>query len=484
MKVLENLEPKAVWSIFEEICSVPRPSKREEKIEKYLMDFAAKHGLEAKMDETGNVLIKGKATPGMENRPTVVLQAHIDMVCEKNASKVHDFDKDPIEPIIDGEWVKANGTTLGADDGMGMAAALAVLTDKSVEHGPIEALFTVDEETGLTGANGVKAGFFTGKILLNLDSEDENVIFIGCAGGMDTVIEYKYETEAVKPSDFAVAISVRGLKGGHSGDEIDKGRANAIKLLSIFLWNAAKKYNARIVEIKGGNLRNAIPREADAVIVLDSKYKEDIRVDLNCYSAEEARVWAVTDGGVKLDLQSATLPAKAMTYDCTMKLLNALYACPHGVHSMSFKMPGLVETSTNLASIKHIEGDKIYIQTSQRSAIASEKMQMADMVEAAFNLIGADVKHGDGYPGWEPNPDSPLLKVVVDAYKRLNNSDPVVRSIHAGLECGLFLEKYPDMDMISCGPTLNGVHSPDERCHIPSVARWYKLIQEVLKAIK
>ena len=481
MGTLENLKPEAVWSIFDEICKVPRPSKREGKIMAYLLEFAERHGLEAKKDKLGNVLILGKATAGMEDRPTVVLQAHMDMVCEKNADTVHDFDKDPIVPVIDGDWLKASGTTLGADDGIGMAAALAVLTDKTVEHGPIEALFTVDEETGLTGAFGIETGFFSGKQLLNLDSEEENVIYIGCAGGMDTVINYNYTKAPVAASDFCVNITVRGLKGGHSGSEINVGRANAIKLLTSLLWSLAKKYGARIVSISGGNLRNAIPREAEATIVFNSRFKENVRVDLNCYAAECERVWSVTDSGVRIDLDSETVPAESMTPDSTMAILNALYACPHGVQSMSFKMPGLVESSTNLASIKMVEGDKVMVQTSQRSAVDSLKKNVANSVAAAFAMIGAEIRQGEGYPGWEPNPDSPLLKKVVAAAKKVYGEDPDVCSIHAGLECGLFLEKYPDMDMISCGPTLSGVHSPDEKCNIPSVARWYDFIKEVLK---
>ena len=485
MGVLENLEPKKVWTIFEQICQVPHPSKKEGKIIEFLMNFAAENGLEAKKDELGNILMIGEATPGYENLPTVVLQAHMDMVCEKNNDTVHDFDNDPIVPWIDGDWVRAKGTTLGADDGMGVAAALAILTDKSVAHGKIEALFTVDEETCLTGAYGLKSGFFTGKKLLNLDSEDEDIIFIGCAGGMDTVVTYPFQTEAVAPGQFAVNVSVRGLQGGHSGGEIDKGRSNALKVLANFLWECAKNYNAKIATISGGNLRNAIPREADAVIVFDAKYKEDVRVAVNCYSAECASVCALTDPGVKVDIESVEVPAESMTAKCTIDLVNALLACPHGVQTMSAKMPGLVESSTNLASIKVIEGNKVYIQTSQRSAIDSQKKEIARAVGAAFEIIGAEVKHGDGYPGWDPNPNSELLKAVVESFKNVyNGEEPVVTAIHAGLECGLFLEKYPGMDMISTGPTLAGVHSPDEKCYIPSVERWYNFLKEVLVNIK
>ena len=489
MGVLENLEPKKVWTIFEQICQVPHPSKKEGKIIEFLMNFAAENGLEAKKDELGNILMIGEATPGYENIPTVVLQAHMDMVCEKNNDTVHDFDNDPIVPWIDGDWVRAKGTTLGADDGMGVAAALAILTDKSVAHGKIEALFTVDEETGLTGAYGLQPGFFTGKKLLNLDSEDEDIIFIGCSGGMDTVITYPFQTEPVAEGQFAVNVSVRGLQGGHSGGEIDKGRSNALKVIAGFLWECAKEYGAKIATISGGNLRNAIPREADAVIVFDSKYKEDVRIAVNHYNASCASVCATlcapTDPGINVDVQSVDVPTESMTAKCTIDLVNALLACPHGVQSMSSSMPGLVESSTNLASIKIIEDNKAYIQTSQRSAIDFQKKLIARCVGAAFEIIGAEVQHGDGYPGWEPNPNSELLKAVVESYKKVyNGKSPQVTAIHAGLECGLFLEKYPGMDMISTGPTLAGVHSPDEKCYIPSVERWYNFLKEVLVNIK
>ena len=483
MEIFKGLQPELVWSYFEEICKIPRPSKKEEKIAAWLMEFAKKHQLEARQDEAGNVLITKPATPGKEQTPGVVLQAHMDMVCEKNADTVHDFDKDPIKPYIDGEWVKAKGTTLGADDGIGIAAALAVLTDENIQHGPLECLFTVDEETGLTGAFALQPGFFQGKILLNLDSEDEGEIFIGCAGGIDTVIRLPYRKMVLPAHKFAVQVKVKGLQGGHSGDDINKGRGNAIKILNRFLWDLNERYGLLVASLEGGNLRNAIAREANAVIVFDEVLKENIRVDFNMYAAEMEEVWKITEPGLQLELESVDLPGEVLTQEFTNKLLNALYACPHGVFAMSYRMPGMVETSTNLAAVKFIENDTILITTSQRSDVDSEKMNIAHMVAAVFRLIGAEVEHGEGYPGWAPNPESAILKIAVESYKQLFGYEPVVRFIHAGLECGLFLEKYPGMDMISFGPTLRGVHSPDEKVDIETVGKWWKHLVDILERL-
>lgn len=481
MEILKGLKPEALWGYFEEICQIPRPSRKEEKIGAWLMAFARQHGLEARQDEAGNVLISKPATAGKEQVPAVVLQAHMDMVCEKNSDSRHDFDRDPIEPYVDGEWVKAKGTTLGADDGIGMAAALAVLTSKEIQHGPVECLFTVDEETGLSGAFALKSGFFKGRILLNLDSEDEGEMFIGCAGGIDTVVRLPYERTVTPAGQFAVRITLKGLQGGHSGDDINKGRGNAIKILNRFLWDMNEKYGISVAVFEGGNLRNAIAREASAVIVFDTKFKENIRVDFNVYTAEMERVWKLTEPGLKMELESEDLPGEILTAASTAALLNALYACPHGVFAMSSRMPGMVETSTNLAAIRFIENNTILITTSQRSDVDSEKLNIAHMVAAVFRMAGAAVEHGEGYPGWAPNPDSAVLKVAVDSYKRLFGKEPVVRSIHAGLECGLFLEKYPGMDMISFGPTLRGVHSPDEKVHIGTVEKWWRHLTDILE---
>lgn len=482
--VFEGLKPQIVWNYFEEICRISRPSKREEKMAAYLLVFAEKHGLKARRDEAGNVLIKKAAVKGMERLPAIVLQSHMDMVCEKNSDTRHDFDKDPILPYIDGEWVKARGTTLGADDGIGMAAALAVLASDDLRHGPLECLFTVDEETGLTGAFALKPGFIEGRILLNLDSEDEGEIFIGCAGGIDTVVELPYETAACGNGLFAVEISVKGLQGGHSGDDINKGRGNAIKILNRFLWELNDKYTIRLVVSEGGNLRNAIAREARAVIVFEEKYKEQVRVDFNVYQVEMEEVWKLTEPGLRMELGSVEIPADAMTIGSSANFLNALYACPHGVFAMSYRMPGMVETSTNLASVRFVENKIVRITTSQRSDVNSEKFNMAHMVASVFRLAGADVVHGEGYPGWTPDPSSAILKTAVASYRRLFGKEPVVRSIHAGLECGLFLEKYPDMDMISFGPTLRGVHSPDEKVNIETVEMWWKHLVDILQNIE
>ena len=481
MEVLKGLKPEAVWTYFEEICQVPRPSRKEEKIGKWLMDFARKHNLEAKQDEAGNVLISRGATPGKENTPGIVLQAHMDMVCEKNSDTQHDFDKDPIQPYIDGEWVKAKGTTLGADDGIGVAAALAVLTSEEIQHGPIECLFTVDEETGLTGAFALKPGFFKSNILLNLDSEDEGEMFIGCAGGIDTVIRLPYQKVAAPAHQYCVKVSVKGLQGGHSGDDINKGRGNAIKILNRFVWEMNHKYGIQLVEFAGGNLRNAIAREANATFAFDESHKDEVRTAFESYAAEMNNVWSITEPGLKMEYATMDVPSELLTSESTTNLLNGLYACPHGVFSMSYRMPGMVETSTNLAAVKFVEDNTILITTSQRSDVDSEKMNIAQMVASAFRMAGAEVKHGEGYPGWAPNPNSNILKVVVESYKRLFGKEPIVRSIHAGLECGLFLEKYPGMDMVSFGPTLRGVHSPDEKVNIKTVEMWWSHLVDILE---
>jgi Xaa-His dipeptidase len=335
----------------------------------------------------------------------------------------------------------------------------------------------------LTGAFALQPGFFQGKILLNLDSEDEGEIFIGCAGGIDTVIRLPYRKMVLPAHKFAVQVKVKGLQGGHSGDDINKGRGNAIKILNRFLWDLNERYGLLVASLEGGNLRNAIAREANAVIVFDEVLKENIRVDFNMYAAEMEEVWKITEPGLQLELESVDLPGEVLTQEFTNKLLNALYACPHGVFAMSYRMPGMVETSTNLAAVKFIENDTILITTSQRSDVDSEKMNIAHMVAAVFRLIGAEVEHGEGYPGWAPNPESAILKIAVESYKQLFGYEPVVRSIHAGLECGLFLEKYPGMDMISFGPTLRGVHSPDEKVDIETVGKWWKHLVDILERL-
>lgn len=475
-----ELKPAGVFHYFDEICQVPRPSKKEEKMIAYLKAFGKKHKLETLVDEAGNVLIKKPATPGMENRKTVVLQSHIDMVCEKNNDVQHDFLTDPIETVIEGEWLKAKGTTLGADNGIGVATELAILADDSIQHGPLECLFTVDEETGLTGAFALKEGFMNGDILLNLDSEDEGELFIGCAGGIDSVAEFTYKEIDVPAGYFCCKVQVKGLKGGHSGGDIHLGLGNANKILNRFLSQTFQKYDMYLCEIDGGNLRNAIAREAHAVIAIPEDYKHDLRADLNIFAAEVQAEYAVVDPGLQLILESENTRAKAIDKDTTKRLLQSLYACPHGVYAMSQDIPGLVETSTNLASVKMKPGNIIRIETSQRSSTASSKQDIANMVRTVFDMGGAKVTFGDGYPGWKPNPHSEILEIAVESYKRLFGVDAKVKAIHAGLECGLFLDKYPALDMISFGPTLQGVHSPDERMLIPTVDKFWKHLLDIL----
>lgn len=478
-----ELKPSTVFHYFDEICQVPRPSKREEKIVEYLKEFGKKHNLETKTDEVGNVLIKKPATKGRERLETVVLQSHVDMVCEKNSDVQHDFLKDPIETYIDGAWLKAKGTTLGADNGIGVATSLAILAADNIEHGPLECLFTIDEETGLTGAFALKEGFMSGNILINLDSEDEGELFIGCAGGIDSVAEFIYETTRVPEDYFFFRVDVKGLTGGHSGDDIDKKRANANKILVRYLTRIARMTDMYLCEINGGNLRNAIPREAYAVCAVPMAEKENVRVELNIFAAEVEDEYAVSEPNMKLLLESEAPRREAIDRNTTARLLKALTAVHHGIYAMSQDIEGLVETSSNLASVKMVEGNIIRIATSQRSSILSSRNDMANTVGAVFELAGAKVTRSEGYPGWKPNPSSAILKVAVEAYKRLFGVEPKVKAIHAGLECGLFLEKYPSLDMVSFGPTLRGVHSPDERMLIPTVEKFWKHLLEVLANI-
>ena len=483
MKKLHILQPQPLWNYFEDICQVPRPSKKEEQIRQFLLDFAARNGLEAKTDEIGNVLILKPATSGKENVPTVILQAHMDMVCEKNSDKVFDFETDSIVPVIDGEWVKADGTTLGADDGIGVAAQLAVLTATDFAHGPIECLITVDEETGLSGAFALQPGFLSGKILLNLDSEDDGELFIGCAGGIDTIGTLTVEKEKTPGNSFAMKIMVRGLMGGHSGDDIHKGRGNAIKILTRFLWHAIRKFGVRVADFDGGNLRNAIAREASATVIVPNVQKEQLVAEINIFSADVEFEYERTEPSLVLDQSSTILPAKVMTQESQERLLNLLYACPHGVLEMSTRMKDMVETSTNLASVKPLDGGRVLITTSQRSEIGSRRYFASVMVRSVFELAGAEVKTSDGYPGWTPNPASKVLKTAVDSYVKLFGERPIVRSIHAGLECGLFLEKYPELDMVSFGPTIRGAHSPDERINIETVNKFWLHLIDILENI-
>ena len=482
MNTLTSLEPSTLWKYFEEICMIARPSKKEKKIIAWLENFSSEHSLSCRKDKAGNVLITKPASPGMENRKTVVLQSHMDMVCEKNSDVEHDFDNDPIIPLLKDEWVTARGTTLGADDGIGMAAQLALLDSDEIMHPEIECLFTVDEETGLSGAFALQPKFFNGDILINLDSEDEGELFIGCAGGVDTIITTDFETEPVPGSHTGFRVKVGGLLGGHSGDDIHKGRGNSNKILNRFLWNINNRFDMKLVSFDGGNLRNAIPREAEALF---SVHDDDIKAMEEYFESFSLMIsgeLSHTDPGIQLSLETASLPTAAMDEDAKTDLLYSLYACPNGVISYDQKIKNMVETSTNLASVK-FSGTRITITTSQRSSSDSAKTDIASMVESVFRLANANVKRTGGYPGWEPDTASQLLGICESAYKRLFGRQPLVRSIHAGLECGLFLEKYPELDMISFGPTIKGAHSPDERLHIESVTKFWDLLAEVLKNI-
>lgn len=484
MKTLEALTPQPLFNYFEEICQVPRPSKKEEKIRQYLLDFARKNKLEAHTDKIGNVLIKKPASNGMEQAPIVILQTHMDMVCEKNSDKEFDFDNDAIEPVIVDGWVKANGTTLGADCGIGIAAQLAVLSSKKLKHGPVECLITVDEETGLTGAFNLQPGFLSGSVLLNLDSEDEGELFIGCAGGIDTLATFHYQQKEPNKNAVALKVSVSGLLGGHSGDDIHKNRGNANKILNRFLWNWNQKFAIQLAEFNGGNLRNAIAREAYAILTVPPEKKDEILISFNKIASSLKDEFQFTEPKLAISCDKTELPEFVVDTDTQNKLLNAVYACPHGVLEMSSRMEGMVETSTNLASVKFIDNNKISVTTSQRSEIESRKYYAAETVKSVFNLAGATVKHSDGYPGWTPNPDSKVVKITVDSYKKLFGKEPIVRSIHAGLECGLFLKKYPGLDMVSFGPTIKGAHSPDERLDISTTEKFWIHLVDVLENIK
>ena len=477
-----DLQPSQVFKFFAEVNQVPRPSKKEEQMIAYLQQFAAQRNLACKVDETGNVLISKTATPGYENKETVILQSHMDMVCEKNRDVEFDFEKDAIQTWVDGEWMKAKGTTLGADDGIGVAMELALLDSNDIEHGPIECVFTRDEETGLSGAFGMQPGFMTGTKLLNLDSEDEGQIFVSCAGGCATTARFDFTPVEVPAGYFFFELKVKGLTGGHSGDDINKKRGNANKILVRFLYNCLQKYDLYLVDIQAGGLHNAIPREAAAWCAIPMKDKESVRVDWNLFAADVEEELSVTEKHMQFELQSDDARPAAIERSVAQRLIMSLQAVHNGVLSMSQDID-LVETSSNLASIHMVEGNKVMIKTSQRSSILSARHNMSNMIKATFELAGAHVEVGEGYPGWKMNPNSELLKVAVSTYKDLFHKEPQVLGIHAGLECGLFSEKYPGLDMISFGPTLRGVHSPDERLLIPTVAMVWNHLKAILKAI-
>jgi dipeptidase D len=481
MPELFDQNPSLVFKYFYELTRIPRPSKKEELVSEYVYQFGKKLGLESIKDELGNVIIRKPASRGFENLKSVVLQSHLDMVCEKNSDTLHDFEKDPINAFVDGEWIKARGTTLGADDGIGVAVQLAVLDSYDIAHGPIECLFTVDEETGLSGAFGLSDSVLKSRILINLDSEDWGEIFIGCAGGKDTKAEFKFMKENLPIGMKCFKINVSGLKGGHSGDEIHKGLGNAVKLLNRILWELTRDFNIRLSVIDAGNLRNAIAREGYATFAVSESNADKVIKRVTEFEKAVKNELSINAPDLKVEINSVQKLDYVIDNKTQLNLLYSLYACPHGVIAWSAAMPGLVETSTNLASVKTKE--TIIVGTSQRSSVDSSIIDVAYMVQSVFKLAGASVESGDGYPGWQPNLNSEILGIASSSFLKLFGQKPNVRAIHAGLECGLIGKKYPGMDMISYGPTVLGAHSPDERLNIKTTQHFWELTLDILKNI-
>jgi len=478
-----DLKPACVFEQFAKINEIQRPSKREEKMIDYLKNWGESHGLETKVDKTGNVLIKKPATPGYENLKTVIIQSHMDMVCDKLVDVEFDFDNDPIQTYVDGEWLKAKGTTLGADDGIGCAIELALLEADGVEHGPIECVFTRDEETQLTGASGMEAGFMTGDMLINLDSEDEGQFFVSCAGGRSTNAEFIFERDEAPSDYFFMQGSIKGLTGGHSGDDIEKKRANAIKILARFLYKEMEKCDVRLVRFDSGKMHNAIPRDGRFTIAVPNDKKEDIKVDWNVFVSEVEDEFHVTDTNMVFALESADREP-VLPSEVAVSFVRALQGVDNGVFAMcqDEAIADIVETSSNIASIV-TEDKRIIVVSSQRSNVMSNLDNQCNTVKAVFELAGAKVMQNDGYPAWKMNPDSMLTKIVADTYRKLFGKEPVVKGIHAGLECGLFSERYPNLDMVSFGPTLRYVHTPEERLLIPTVEMVWNHLLEILKNI-
>lgn len=479
-----ELKPARVFEQFAEINKIPRPSKHEEHMIEYLKSFAEKRGLEYEVDETGNVIIRKPATKGHEAAPMVSLQSHMDMVCDKLVDIEFDFHKDAIQTYVDGEWLTAKGTTLGADDGIGCAIELAILDSDDIEHGPLECVFTRDEETSLTGAMGMKEGFMKGDMLINLDSEDEGQIFISCAGGKTTSAKFTFTREQAPEGYFFLKASIKGLKGGHSGDDINKKRANAIKILNRFLYKEQEKMDLRLASFNSGKLHNAIPRDGVIVFAVPANEKETVRVDWNVFTANVEEEYHVTDNAMEFNLES-TDAAAVIAKDASRRFILAIQAVDNGVFAMcqDEALAYMVETSNNVASVITSENE-INIVTSQRSNVMSNLENETNTVKAAFELAGAEVTMSDGYPAWKMNPNSKLTKVAVESYKKLFGKDPIVKGIHAGLECGLFSERYPNLDMVSFGPTLRDVHTPDERLHIPTVQMVWDHLLDILKNVK
>lgn len=482
MSDIRKLEPKQVWNFFYEITQIPRPSKKEKRIIEYMREFGERHNLKTIVDDTGNVIIKKPATKGMENRKGVILQTHLDMVPQKNSDKKHDFEKDPIEATVDGEWVKANGTTLGSDNGIGVAATMAVLASKDLSHGPVEALFTVDEETGMTGVHGLKGGLLDGQILLNLDSEDEHELCVGCAGGIDVSAVKEFVEEKSPSGMVAYKVYVKGLKGGHSGVDIALGRANSNKLMFRFLMQAEADFGIRVAEAAGGDLRNAIPRESYSVVLVQESKAAEFEAFVKEYDRIYKNEYSDTESDLIFACEKTSLPEKVMNKDDQFNIIRAVYVCPNAVIRMSQSIKGLVETSNNLAIVK-IKSGRFEAHCLTRSSVDTAKEATAWQIAATFHLIKADVKLTGGYPGWKPDMSSPILGVMKNVYAKLNGQEPAVKAIHAGLECGLIQGVYPGIDMISFGPTIKYPHSPDEKVHIASVGRFWNFLVETLKNV-
>lgn len=481
MSDIKSLKPTAVWNYFHEITQIPHPSKKEQKMVEYVKEFGKKNGLETIVDKAGNVIIRKPATKGMENRKGIILQSHLDMVPQKNNDTVHDFEKDPLTTWIDGEWVKAKGTTLGADNGIGVAATLAVLASKELQHGQIEALFTIDEETGMTGANNLGAGILTGTIMMNLDSEDEGELYVGCAGGVNVSASKEYKEVATPAGLVGYKVTIKGLKGGHSGMDINMGRANANKLLFRFLMQAESDYAIRVAEAAGGDLRNAIPREGSAIIAVDSGKAAALETFVKKYDTMYRSEFSDTEPDLKFICEKVSTPSKVMDQKEQYRIIRSVYICPNGVMRMSVPMPGLVETSNNLAIVK-CAGGKFSVMCLTRSSVDTAKEATAWKIAAGFHLADADVKLEGSYPGWKPNMKSDILKSMQDVYKRMYGVVPEIKAVHAGLECGIILGVYPGLDTISFGPTIRHPHSPDEKVNIPSVQKFWDFMIETLKS--
>lgn len=482
MNDIRKLEPKPVWNYFHELTQIPRPSKKEGKVVEFIKEFGKKHKLETIVDKVGNVVIRKPATKGMEKRKGVIFQTHLDMVPQKNNDKKHDFEKDPIETIIDGEWVKANGTTLGSDNGIGVAAVLAVLASADIVHGPVEALFTIDEETGMTGAFGLKKGQLKGDILLNLDSEDENEICVGCAGGLDVSAKKNYAEEKTPKGLTAYRVTAKGMKGGHSGVDIALGRANSNKLMFRFLMQAESDFGIRLAEASGGDLRNAIPRESYSILLVPDIKAKEFEKFVKGYEKMYKSEFAETEPDLTFSCKKVELPSRVMNQGEQFRIIRAIFACPNGVQRMSQTMKGLVETSNNLAIVK-CAGGKFECHNLTRSSVDTSKEATAWKIAAVFHLIEADVTLTGGYPGWKPNMQSSILKIMSGVYTKMFGNNADIKAIHAGLECAIIGGVYPNLDMISFGPTIKFPHSPDEKVNIKSVKKFYSLLCETLKQV-